>query len=383
MNKPARTQSAPSTSNGQPLQRFTRERPCPVCGGCPDDPRGAGKRCAGFIQGDWIYCTREEFGAGCHHLPTTSPESWSHRLRGKCKCGSEHNPAPAKQEIECVDPYHDANGQVVHETIKYRNPKGFSQRRPDGKGGYIYKNVFVGITPVLFDLPAILAAEPSQPVWICEGEKDAKNLKAKGLLATTNPMGAMKWRDHYSEYLRGRTCYISPHNDAPSQDYPDGGKGRHHARAVARSLHGKAAGIKIVEIPDLPKGGDVSDFLARGGTVDQLNELARRTAEWKPSAESESQPASSEERFANFRARIVREIVRHETGETTRHVVVEAIHDDDTVATATVAAEDFESMSWVVTPTRDEIRDRLRAQRERSISALHPGQFLSPAGRTA
>ena len=64
-------------------------------------------------------------------------------------------------------------------------------------------------------------------------------------------------------------------------------------------------------------------------------------------AESESQPASSEERFANFRARIVREIVRHEARETTRHVEVEAIHDDGTVMTEIVAAEDFESMSWV------------------------------------
>ena len=57
-----------------------------------------------------------------------------------------------------------------------------------------------------------------------------------------------------------------------------------------------------------------------------------------------------EKRFANFTARIVREIVRHEAGgEITRHVEVEAIHDDGTKAIVTVAAEDFESMAWVPT----------------------------------
>ena len=53
-----------------------------------------------------------------------------------------------------------------------------------------------------------------------------------------------------------------------------------------------------------------------------------------------------EKRFANFKARITHEIVRHEAGgEITRHVEVEATHDDGTVATIAVAAEDFESMA--------------------------------------
>ena len=57
-----------------------------------------------------------------------------------------------------------------------------------------------------------------------------------------------------------------------------------------------------------------------------------------------------ERRFANFAARIVREIVRHEAGgEITRHVEVEATHDDGSVKTVTIAAEDFEGMAWVPT----------------------------------
>jgi hypothetical protein len=53
--------------------------------------------------------------------------------------------------------------------------------------------------------------------------------------------------------------------------------------------------------------------------------------------------------YANFKARIVREIVRHEGAETSRHVDVEATHRDRTVATVTVAAKDFEGMAWVPT----------------------------------
>ena len=51
---------------------------------------------------------------------------------------------------------------------------------------------------------------------------------------------------------------------------------------MAQSLAGKAASVKVVELPGLPEKGDVSDFLNAGGTVDQLDELARDTPEWHP-----------------------------------------------------------------------------------------------------
>ncbi|MBV8488787.1 MAG: DUF3987 domain-containing protein, partial [Planctomycetaceae bacterium] len=48
------------------------------------------------------------------------------------------------------------------------------------------------------------------------------------------------------------------------------------------SLHGEAASVKVVELPGLPERGDVSDFLASGGTVAQLEDLASKAPEWKP-----------------------------------------------------------------------------------------------------
>src|SRR5262249_7578498 len=44
--------------------------------------------------------------------------------------------------------------------------------------------------PIPYRLPELLAAPADEPVWICEGEKDAENVAALGLIATTNPEGA-------------------------------------------------------------------------------------------------------------------------------------------------------------------------------------------------
>src|SRR5262249_35298003 len=58
--------------------------------------------------------------------------------------------------------------------------------------------------------------------------------------------------------------------------------GRDHARQVARSLHGAARSIKVVEMPGLKEKGDVSDWLADGHTPADLIELVKTAAEWTP-----------------------------------------------------------------------------------------------------
>ena len=258
------------------------------------------------------------------------------------------------RKLEDQYEYRDKDGKLLYVKKRWRLPSGektFSYHHP-GPDGRLLPGLG-GRKTVLYNLPAIAAAALGSVVYIVEGEKDVNRLKKEGKLATCNPEGASKaptdgrrakckWLDRYSDDLVGFHCPVIPDNDQAGGD---------HARGEARSLHGKAASVKLLDLvklmPDLKETGDVSDFLDAGGRVADLEELAGKTAEWKPSAESESQPTSSEERFANFRARIVREIVRHEARETTRHVEVEAIHDDGTVMMVNVAAEDFESMSWV------------------------------------
>src|SRR3990172_8797419 len=86
-------------------------------------------------------------------------------------------------KIGCVYTYTDESGKVLFEVVRYI-PKTFKQRRPDGKGGYIYNMEGVRLIP--YNLQNVIA---SDTVYICEGEKDCDNLAKLGLTATTNPMG--------------------------------------------------------------------------------------------------------------------------------------------------------------------------------------------------
>ena len=114
-------------------------------------------------------------------------------------------------------------------------------------------------------------------VFVVEGEKDADNLAKLGL-RDDNPMGAGKWRKEYAEHLRGRDVVILPDNDEPGRA----------AKTVADSLRGVAAKVRLTELPDLPDKGDVSDWLAAGGTKDKLLELVKAAS--YSSAERKSTP---------------------------------------------------------------------------------------------
>jgi hypothetical protein len=128
-------------------------------------------------------------------------------------------------------------------------------------------------------LPELLQADSAAPVLIEEGEADADNLAVLGLVATTNPGGAGKWREEFNEFFRGRHVVILPDNDAA---------GRKHAQQVAQHLHGIAVSVKVLTLSGLPEKGDVSDWLKAGGTKDQLLALADAAPEWAGPTEPEN-----------------------------------------------------------------------------------------------
>ncbi len=162
-------------------------------------------------------------------------------------------------KIVAVYQYRDPSGAVLHETVRYE-PKRFTQRRPDGKGGYIYN--LRDIEPVLYRLPEIMASKTTTPIVIVEGEKDADNLAKLGYQTTTSPMGAGKWRLSYSIHLQDATVVILPDND------PTGIK---HAVQVLESLYWITQGVKIVRLSSGNK--DVSDWIEAGGTPGVLDEI--------------------------------------------------------------------------------------------------------------
>ena len=169
--------------------------------------------------------------------------------------------------------YTDADGKLLYQVVRY-DPKDFKQRRPDGKGDWIWN--LNGIKPVLYHLPDVIRAiAEGHTIYIVEGEKDADNLIKLKLASTTNSGGAEKWKPEYSVIMTDASVVLIPDNDAA---------GQRHAAKVADSLHGKTKSIKIVELPD--KDGyhvkDVSDWLAAGGTVAELEILASTALEYKP-----------------------------------------------------------------------------------------------------
>jgi len=168
-------------------------------------------------------------------------------------------------------PYRDASGTLVYEVVR-KPGKKFTQRRPDGNGGWAWN--LKGVERVLFNLPD-LVARTSETVYVVEGEKDANRLVSLGLLATTNSGGAGKWRDDYNAVLRDRDVVVLPDNDEP---------GLRHAEQVAESLRGIARSVRVVVLPGLGPKGDVSDWLAAGGDRVQLEALVAQAPEYKPGA---------------------------------------------------------------------------------------------------
>jgi DNA primase len=171
--------------------------------------------------------------------------------------GIENNLQGKKRKIETTYDYTDKNGKLLFQKVRY-NPKGFSQRRADGNGGWIYD--LKNIESVPYNLPKVIEA---QEICIPEGEKDCDNLVRLGLMATTNPQGAGNWPDQFSQYFKDKDIIIFPDNDE---------QGKNHAQGVAKSLNGIASSIKIIELPKIKKQQDVSDFIQTYSDKDQAAE---------------------------------------------------------------------------------------------------------------
>ena len=185
----------------------------------------------------------------------------------------------AAVEVTTYD-YHRADGTPTYQVVRMSD-KSFRQRQPDPNkpGKWIWN--LSGVERVPYHLPELIAAQPSATVFIAEGEKDVDNLIALGAVATTNPGGAGKWRDEFSEVLKGRSVVALADCDEA---------GRRHAQQVAVSVSSVAASTKVVQeytgLESIEKA-DVSDWIAIGKTLDDLYALADRTPQWIASPANE------------------------------------------------------------------------------------------------
>lgn len=197
------------------------------------------------------------------------------------------NDKPQPRRLVAAYNYRDESGKLLYQAVRYE-PKDFRQRVPEANGWGWKLN---GVRRVLYRLPEIINADPTEPVFVFEGEKDCDRGAAMGLVTTCNVGGASKsadkskWLADYNESLRGRRVFIVPDNDDP---------GLAHAEGIRRQLQGIAESAAILKLPGLPAKGDFSDWANAGGTKEQLLALAEAqlvTVTSSPAAKTKDEPA--------------------------------------------------------------------------------------------
>lgn len=210
--------------------------PCPACGGKDrfrfDDQDG---------KGTW-FCNQCEpkAGDGFALVQNVRRCTFHEALELVANAAGIHplNDASGRSILRTYD-YVDAAGALLFQVVRYE-PKDFRQRRPDGKGGWLWG--LNGLDPVLYRLPEVFHAGH---VLVVEGEKDVETAYGLGLpdgwAATCNPMGAGKWRSPYTAALAGKEVMILPDADQP---------GAKHGDLIAQSLSGVARSISRVRLPE-------------------------------------------------------------------------------------------------------------------------------------
>lgn len=180
--------------------------------------------------------------------------------------------------------YTDENGKLIKQVVRAvkDGKKQFPQRRRDETGKWRYK--CAGLRVVVYRLHILAKADPSTTVFLVEGEKDVRTLEDWGFLATCNDQGAEKFTKQHAEHLRGRRVVILPDNDDA---------GRRHLAQCQRLLRGVAASVQVLNLPDLPEKGDVTDWRDQGGTKELFLELLASLSDDEGNEpENQSQPAN-------------------------------------------------------------------------------------------
>lgn len=170
--------------------------------------------------------------------------------------------------------YTSADGRPLHGVARYF-PKKFAQFRFAANGDRVWD--MNGVERVPYHLPEVLEAiEAGDFVFPTEGEKDVETLRGRGICATTfvGGCGGGKHLDQYAPYFEGANVVVLPDHDKPGEQY---------AQQIARAFYGTAASVRVLPLPGLKKGQDVSDWLKLcNGTKDELLRLASAVEEWEP-----------------------------------------------------------------------------------------------------
>lgn len=170
----------------------------------------------------------------------------------------------------------DATGILVAFHDRHDQPDGskrFAWRRPDGTAG------LRGVPLVDLPLYGIDRLDGlATTVVLVEGEKCAEALWSLEIPAVATVTGAATVPSAaVLTELTGRRVYLWPDNDDV---------GHKHMERVAAGLVGIAADVRAVTWPDAPEHGDAADFLAAGGTREDVDALVNGALPLPPAVSS-------------------------------------------------------------------------------------------------
>ena len=130
-----------------------------------------------------------------------------------------------------------------------------------------------------------LAAHPTRPVIVCEGERDTDALHAVNLLAVGTYGADVLPSEAVLAPLVGRKVFLWPDND----DH-----GRRHMRKLAQRLSDMGWQCGVLEWTDAPDKGGAADWFAAGKTVEELRALARKARPWQAALPPENDAETAE-----------------------------------------------------------------------------------------
>lgn len=235
------------------------------------------------------YCPVHELPDRKHKSRSLSIGQKGHKIVVHCQSGGGNCTTDTICKAVGVDPrdldttivrtydYFDESSRFKYQKTRHEpgrdgKPKSFFFWTRNGNGKW--EAGLNGIPPLLFRLPQ-LVAKPDEIVFIPEGEKDVEYLESLRLLATTNATGAGpgKWKQEYSERLRGRNTVICADTDQ---------QGLNFAEEKAQSLYFVAKSVKVLRPPAPFK--DVSDWHP---TYDQILATLSTVPEWRDATNPE------------------------------------------------------------------------------------------------
>jgi hypothetical protein len=214
---------------------------------------------------------------GCNHCSWTGPEKGSGERR----------------ELQS-HVYRDADGTPRFRKVRNvpgRDPR-FWLEQPDGRGGW--KKGTTGVdTKIIYRADEVAKAISAGRIVGCvEGEKDVESLSSIGIAATCNAHGASepgkkpKWAKAHSEQLHGADIVVFNDNDPA---------GYEHADATCKLSLGVAKRVRRLDLkqhwPEIPKGGDISDWLASGHTREELDALIAAAPDYQPQTSEQASAA--------------------------------------------------------------------------------------------